>query len=95
MVLTQHLKLLLKKIKKGKVTTYKYLAKAMKTQPRALARMLSSNAELILIPCHRVIKSDLTIGGYKLGVKKKIELLKSEGVIISGNKVSKTCIVKL
>ena len=35
------------------------------------------------VPCHRVIKSDGSIGGFAFGAKKKIQLLKKEGVEIS------------
>jgi methylated-DNA-[protein]-cysteine S-methyltransferase len=66
------------KIKKGKVTTYKAIAKKLNTSPRAVGKALNSNPTPIKIPCHRVIHADGRIGGYKLGVKKKIELLKKE-----------------
>jgi len=39
------------------------------------------------IPCHRVIKSNGKIGGYKNGIKKKITLLKREGVKIIRERV--------
>jgi methylated-DNA-[protein]-cysteine S-methyltransferase len=80
---------LVKKIPKGKVTTYKKLAKELNTSPRAIGKLLNTNKELVIIPCHRVIKTNTELGGYKLGVKKKKELLKKEGVKIEKNKVSK------
>ena len=63
---------------KGKVTTYKKIANKLKTSPRAVASALAHNPYPIKIPCHRVIRSDGSIGGYKLGVRKKRQLLKKE-----------------
>ncbi|MAH03649.1 cysteine methyltransferase [Candidatus Pacearchaeota archaeon] len=78
---------IIKKIPKGKVTTYSIIAKKLKTSPRAVGKALNANKNLIKIPCHRVVMSDMKLGGYKLGVKKKIELLKKEGVQIIDNKI--------
>ena len=74
------------KIKRGKTKTYKEIAKAVKTSPRAVARILSQNLNPIKIPCHRVIRSDGKIGGYtfkgKRKDKMKIKLLRKEGAKI-------------
>lgn len=70
-----------KNIPKGKVLSYKEVAK-MAGQPkayRAVGNILSKNHNPD-IPCHRVVRSDGKIGGYNRGRKKKIELLKKEGV---------------
>ena len=64
----------------GKVTTYSNLASILKLHPRVVGKMLSSNSNLVAIPCHRVIKNDRKIGGYKLGWKFKKKLLELEGV---------------
>jgi len=69
-----------KKIPYGKVTTYGVIAKMLGTSPRAVGQALKKNKELITIPCHRVVKSDGTLGGYVQGVKEKKRLLESEGV---------------
>ena len=72
-----------RKIPKGKVMTYKTVAK-LAGFPRAwqaVGNVLSKNRDL-KIPCHRVIISDGKLGGYNRGVKKKRELLKKEGVRI-------------
>ena len=80
---------LTKKIPKGKVTTYKIIAQKLKTKAyRAVGQALRNNKKPIIIPCHRVINSDGTIGGYS-GIrnsKKKALLLKKEGILIKQRK---------
>ena len=71
---------LVRKIPKGKVSTYGILAKKLGTSPRAVGQALKKNTKLIIVPCHRVIKSNGELGGYVNGVKKKKRLLESEGV---------------
>lgn len=82
-----------KKIKKGETKTYKQIAKALKTSPRAVAKILSQNLQPIKIPCHRVVRSDGKIGGYtfkgKRKDKMKIKLLRKEGVKIKHKSLSK------
>lgn len=56
---------------------------------RAVGNALNKNPLPLIIPCHRVIKSDMTIGGFRGGVKMKKELLKREGVKFEGNKIIK------
>ncbi len=74
------------KIPKGKTRTYKQIAKATNTSPRAVAKILSQNPFPIKVPCHRVIRSDGKPGGYtykgKRNDKMKIRLLKKESVKI-------------
>ena len=76
----------IKKIPKGKVKTYKELAKAIAkpNASRAVANACGKNPHPVTIPCHRVIRSDGKIGGYsgKGGTKMKKNLLKKEGVIL-------------
>ena len=76
----------LKKIPKGSVKTYKDVAIAI-NQPkaaRAVANACAKNPYAPIIPCHRVIKSDGSIGGYSApgGIKIKKKLLKKEGYLI-------------
>ena len=78
--------LYLKKIPRGKVKTYSDVAKAI-GQPlavRAVANAIAKNPYSPRIPCHRVIRSDGSLGGYsgKGGVKTKKLLLKKEGITI-------------
>ena len=74
------------KIPKGKVKTYKELARSIRKPKasRAVANACSKNPFPIKIPCHRVIRSDGKLGGYsgKGGIKTKRKLLRSEGVFI-------------
>lgn len=78
---------LLKKIPRGKVTTYKILAKKLKLYPREVARILSKNESLIIVPCHRVVYSNGKVAGYVKDKKEKIKLLKREGIKIVNEKI--------
>ncbi len=76
------------KVPKGKVTTYKSLAKAMNTNAyRAVGNAMNKNPRAPQVPCHRVINSNGKLGGYAQGIKKKIQMLKTEGVRIENNKI--------
>lgn len=72
-----------RKIPKGKTMTYGEVAKAMGAPgaARAVGNALNKNRDLKNIPCHRVIRSDGSTGGYAFGAKKKIAILKKEGAI--------------
>tara|TARA_B100000475_G_scaffold190535_1_gene162761 strand:- start:233 stop:508 length:276 start_codon:yes stop_codon:yes gene_type:complete len=76
----------LKNIPKGKVKTYKQVAIAIKSpkSARAVANACGKNPYAPKIPCHRVIRSDGRLGGYsgKGGIRKKLELLRSEKIKI-------------
>ena len=76
----------LKKIPKGKVETYKQVAKGigMPKAARAVANACGKNPYAPKIPCHRVIRSDGSIGGYsgRGGIRQKLKLLRSEKVEI-------------
>jgi methylated-DNA-[protein]-cysteine S-methyltransferase len=74
------------KIPKGKVKTYKELARSIRKPKasRAVANACGKNPFPIKIPCHRVIRSDGRLGGYSGngGIKTKRKLLRNEGVFI-------------
>ncbi|MDG2061277.1 MAG: MGMT family protein [SAR86 cluster bacterium] len=74
----------LKKIPKGSTKSYKEIAVAIGRpySTRAVANACGKNPFPIEVPCHRVICSNGSIGGYsgKGGVKTKRKLLKKEGV---------------
>ena len=76
----------LKKIPKGKVKTYKLVAKGigMPKAARAVANACGKNPYAPKIPCHRVIRSDGGLGGYsgRGGIRQKLKLLRSEKVKI-------------
>lgn len=80
---------LLKKIPKGKVTTYKILAQRLGTRGyRAVGQVVGANRDIPGIPCHRVVKSDGTLGGYAFGLDMKIGFLKDEGVNVKDGKIT-------
>jgi len=63
---------LLSQIPEGKIVTYKHIANILKTKTyRAVGSAMAKNPNPIIVPCHRVIKSNGSIGGYALGTKKK------------------------
>ena len=64
----------------GYVTTYGAIAKVVGGNPRAVGQALASNPFPLLIPCHRVVRADLSIGGFSGhgGVKTKRKLLSRE-----------------
>jgi methylated-DNA-[protein]-cysteine S-methyltransferase len=71
---------IVKKIPKGRVLTYKEVAK-MAGRPkayRAVGNILNTNYNP-KIPCHRVIRSDGKMGGYNRGSANKASILKTEG----------------
>jgi len=72
-----------KKIPNGKVMTYKRVAEKTGRPKawRAVGNILNRNKNP-KIPCHRVIRSDGKIGGYKDGSKKKVSLLRKEDMVI-------------
>ena len=76
----------LKKIPRGKVKTYSEVAKSIgkPLAVRAVANAIGKNPLAPQIPCHRVIRSDGSLGGYsgKGGIKTKRLLLKKEGVTL-------------
>ena len=73
---------IVKKIPRGKTMSYGEIAKQLKTSPRAVGQALKKNYDK-KIPCHRVIRSDGSLGGYNRGIKKKILILKKEGLKIN------------
>jgi len=77
------------KIPVGRVSTYRALARTLKIPgaSRAIGNALHKNPYAPQVPCHRVIKSNGEVGGFASGTKKKIALLKKEGVIIRQGKI--------
>ena len=70
----------LRRIPRGQTRSYAQIALAMQ-QPRAVravARACASNPLAVIVPCHRVVRSDGSLGGYRWGVERKQKLLASE-----------------
>lgn len=77
-----------KRIPKGKVSTYKEIAKALNCKAyRAVGSALNKNTYAPIVPCHRVISSTGDLGGFASGIKNKIKILNKEGVEIRDNKI--------
>ena len=72
------------KIPLGQVRSYKWVAqKAGKPKAyRAVGTILKNNPFPLIIPCHRVVKNDLSLGGYALGRENKKMLLRLEKEIV-------------
>lgn len=77
-----------KRIPKGRVSTYSQIAKLIgkPKAARAVGNALNKNPYKT-IPCHRIVRSNGSVGGYACGAKKKIQLLKKEGIEIKNGRV--------
>lgn len=77
----------------GRVMTYRGLAEAIGCAScQAVGQALKRNPFAPTVPCHRVIKSDLTIGGYAgkdegAEIRRKLELLAKEGVLFDNGRL--------
>src|SRR4030042_5149366 len=78
----------LRKVPRGKVTTYKSIARKLNSKAyRAVGNAMNKNPYAPEVPCHRVIKSSGEVGGFASGTKKKIEMLRKEGIEIKNNRI--------
>ncbi len=93
------------KIPAGKVMTYGSIAKALgrpmaarsvgnilKRNPNPFYKAKSNSLKAkrqAAVPCHRVVRADLTLGGYSGGANTKRNLLQREGVKMDGNRVAR------
>ncbi|NPV50742.1 MAG: methylated-DNA--[protein]-cysteine S-methyltransferase [Candidatus Methanofastidiosum sp.] len=77
-------------IPRGYVSTYSRIAKEIGNPKgaRAVGNALANNPFPLIIPCHRAIRSDGTLGGFQGGLEMKKKLLENEGVFLSKGKVS-------
>jgi O-6-methylguanine DNA methyltransferase len=62
----------------GYVASYGAISDAVGGSPRAVGNVMASNPFAPIVPCHRVVKSDFSLGGYGGGLKVKVELLGRE-----------------
>ena len=86
--------LLLRKVPKGRVTTYGILAKACHSSPRAIGQIMRRNKYPDICPCYKVIKSDGSLGGYAGKTKgkkimEKIQRLRKDGVVIKNGRIDR------
>lgn len=80
----------LRKVPKGKVITYKELAKSVNTKAyRFVGTCMKENKTPIVIPCYKVILSDGKLGNYSGsgGVREKAKLLEKDGIKIVNGRV--------
>jgi|SRR3989344_6699684 len=99
--LQNHTYQLLRQVPPGRVTTYKALADALGTKAyRAIGQFMRTNPYAFeacpeprrRVPCHRVVASDGTIGGFMgksrgAAIQKKIQMLRKEGIKIECGKI--------
>ena len=81
---------LCKKVPRGRVTTYKEIGRALGGYGqiyRAVGVALNRNPHAPRVPCHRVVNSDGRVGGFAHGTRKKVQMLKREGIKIRSGKV--------
>jgi len=73
----------------GKITTYKELASSVGLQngQRVIGQIMKKNPFPVIIPCHRVVKSNGEVGGYAYGINIKKSMLVKEGILIKNNKI--------
>ena len=73
----------------GKITTYGELSRAigLKNGQRVIGRVMKNNPFPVIVPCHRVVKSNREVGGYAFGVDIKRNMLAKEGICIKNNRI--------
>ena len=71
---------LLKKIPSGQTRTYSDIAKQLgePKSARAVARACATNSVAVIVPCHRVLRNDGSLGGYRWGLSRKVQLIGKE-----------------
>jgi AraC family transcriptional regulator, regulatory protein of adaptative response / methylated-DNA-[protein]-cysteine methyltransferase len=70
----------LRSIPSGTIRTYSEVARELgrPAATRAVARACATNPTAIVVPCHRVVRKDGSLGGYRWGLKRKKQLLRQE-----------------
>ena len=62
----------------GYIASYSSVAKVAGGSPRSIGRIMASNPFPLIVPCHRVVNSNLSLGGYGRGLEVKLEILSRE-----------------
>jgi AraC family transcriptional regulator of adaptative response/methylated-DNA-[protein]-cysteine methyltransferase len=70
----------LRRIKRGQTASYRQVARSIgrPTATRAVAQACAANPTAVIVPCHRVIRTDGTLGGFRWGLARKRQLLRRE-----------------
>ena len=74
----------LRQVPAGSTASYTDIAERIgrPTAARAVAQACAANPIAIAIPCHRIVRTDESLSGYRWGVERKAELLRREGVAL-------------
>ena len=82
---------LLKKVPKGRVVSYKELARVCNSSPRAIGRIMGGNQDPVGFPCYKVVSSSGELTGYsgQGGLKSKRCLLGRDGIRFTNGRVDK------
>ncbi|MFQ6105895.1 MAG: methylated-DNA--[protein]-cysteine S-methyltransferase [Candidatus Hydrothermarchaeaceae archaeon] len=85
-----------REIPEGKVASYRDVARRVgkPNSARAVGAALAKNPFLIIVPCHRVVMSDMSIGGFSKGKLLKRRLLEREGIEFERGRVKEGFIFK-
>jgi O-6-methylguanine DNA methyltransferase len=81
----------LRKVPKGRVTTYKALAGKAGTSPRAVGQIMKRNRRPDVYPCYKVVRSDGRLGGFThpRGVREKVRRLERDGIKVRNGRIDK------
>jgi AraC family transcriptional regulator of adaptative response/methylated-DNA-[protein]-cysteine methyltransferase len=73
----------LQRIPRGTTLSYTEVAQRIgqPTAVRAVARACATNPVALIVPCHRVVREDGSLGGYRWGLERKQSLLEREGAV--------------
>lgn len=83
---------ILAKIPYGETRTYTEVAKeaGRPKAVRAVANACATNPVAVAVPCHRVLRSDGSLGGYRWGLSRKVQLLEAERAVVAGQQLKQS-----
>jgi methylated-DNA-[protein]-cysteine S-methyltransferase len=88
---------LVARIPRGRVATYRDIADRLGCgSARAVGQALKRNPFAPRVPCHRVVSSDLTLGGFQgkisgAAIRRKLRLLEGEGIRFTKGRLDESC----